>query len=246
MGDSITTNNMLLQPVSVIDWFDIEVDLTWLDDNGDATDNAATGPTDKTFQLTVSLDGSTDWDARDVTILLGASGSGLDSATGDDGGDIVAGHSVTAGTLNSTAVTWQNMSDGAVSTDPGFQITGPRHELNWGDTFTYTGSVSPDSAVTSGTYKVTAILESFKVFAQKADCAAEENMTIDDGGTANDTSDDIIETITVLHMCDDGVSVADDVNSNSDDEIMGAVSNFHDISVMCNKPSIPPRSINAP
>ena len=33
-------------------------------------------------------------------------------------------------------------------------------------------------------------------------------------------------------MCDDGVSVADDVNANSDDEIMGSIQNFHDISVI--------------
>ena len=231
--DSVTSNNELLQPVSVVDWFDIEVDLAWQNDDGTLTDNAATGIEDKTFVLTVSLNGSSNWDARNVSILLGASGDGMSSATGSDGADIAAGHSVMAGTLNASAIVWQNMSDQANASSPGFQQFGERFELNWGDTFTYTGTLEVDSGVQSGTYKVTAALANYKVFAQKGECAAEEDVIIDNGpdGVAG-TEDDIKDTMTVIHMCDDGESVADDVNANSEDEINGAVQNFHDIAVL--------------
>ena len=229
--DSISSNNELLVPVSVVDWFDIEVDLRWDDDQSVDGTEAASGPADKPFTLTISLNGSSNWDARNISIALSASGDGLDSATGSDGGDLTAGHSIMAGTLNSSALIWQDMSDDADASSPDFQINGSRYELNWGETFTYSGVADPDSSIPSGTYKVTAVLESFLVFAQKPDCARMENVTIDDMGT-NDTSDDIIETIEVIHMCDEGVNVADDVNANSEDEIMGGVTNFHDISVV--------------
>ena len=225
--DSISSNNELMVPVSVIDWFDLVVDLEW-----DSGKEAESGSDDKTFTMTVSLNGSTNWDARNVSIGLSAGGNGLASATGSDGGDLVAGHSIMAGTLNASAVIWQDMSDDANASSPDFQVIGTRYELNWGETYSYSGVASPDSGVASGTYKITAILENFMVFAQKPDCAQEENVTIDDMGTPADTSDDIIETMTVIHMCDDGVNVADDVNANSEDEIMGGVSNFHDISVV--------------
>jgi hypothetical protein len=224
--DSISSNNELMVPVSVVDWFDIEVDLRWdLDQSDDGTE-AASGPADKAFTLTISLNGSTNWDARNISIALSASGDGLDSATGSDGGNLTAGHSIMGGTLNSTAIIWQDMSDDANASSPDFQEFGPRYELNWGETFTYSGIVDPDSTIPSGTYKVTAVLEGFLVFAQKADCAREENVTIDPGPPP------IIETRTVIHMCDEGLNVADDVNANSEDEIMGGVTNFHDISVV--------------
>jgi hypothetical protein len=228
--DSISSNNELLVPVSVVDWFDIEVDLAW-----DSGKEAESGPEDKPFTLTISLNGSSSWDARNISIALSASGDGLESATGDPGGedaDLTAGHSIIAGTLNSSAIIWQDMSDDANASAADFQEFGSRYELNWGETFTYSGVADPDSAIASGTYEVTAVLESFLVFAQKPECAREENVTIDDMGTPGDTSDDIIETMQVIHMCDEGVYVADDVNANSEDEIMGGVTNFHDISVV--------------
>ena len=220
--DSISSNNELMVPVSVVDWFDIELDLTW-----DSDKEAESGPGAKDFTLTVSLNGSTDWNARNISIALSAGGDGLDSATGGDSSDdLTAGHSIMAGTQNMNAITWQDMSDDANPTDPGFQEFGERYELNWSETFTYSGTANPDSGVATGTYKITAYLESFKVFAQKPDCAQEEEVTIDPGPPP------VNETREVVHMCDDGLLFADDVNENSDDEIMGGVSNFHDISIV--------------
>ena len=231
--DAIESNNALFVPVSVVDWYDIEVDLTWLDDDGYAVDESASGSDLKEFMLTVSLNGSSNWDARNITIGLTSSGDGMDTSFGEDGGDLSAGHSVMAGTLNATAVVWQDMSDDADINASDFQEFGPRYELSWGDTFTYMGNVSPDSSVASGTYKVVASLTSFKVFSQKPACAQEENMTIDNGPDGVEgTEDDIIDTVTVIHLCDLEESFADDVNANSDDEINGAVSNFHDIAVV--------------
>jgi len=231
--DSISSNNELMVPVSVVDWFDIEVDLSWIDSNGDPTDVSATGSDNKTFTLTVSLDGSSNWDARNISIALSASGNGLSSATGEDAADLAVGHSIMAGTLNNSAIVWQNMSDVANASSPDFQQFGPRYELNWGETFTYTGMVEPDSTITSGTYEVTALLMNFKVLAQKADCMQEEDVIIENGpDNVSGTEDDVIVTMQVIHLCDDGESVADDVNANSEDEIMGGVSNFHDISVV--------------
>lgn len=228
--DNIEANNAISTSVIVVDWYDIEISMEWDENNDDHITGGGTHP----FTMTVSLNGSTNWDARNVSITLAASGTGLTSATGNGGADdLLAGTTVTAGTLNNSALVWQDMSEDADPNASGFQQFGPRSELNWGDTFTYTGAVETDSAVSSGVYEVVATLFSYKIFAQKPDCAQEEEVIIDNGPDGQPGGgDDLTELVNVIHMCDDGESYSDDNNGNNEIELFGSIQNFHDIAVI--------------
>ena len=228
--DSIQSNNALSTFVMVVDWYDIDIDMVWDSNNDDHITGGGTHP----FTMTVSLNGSTNWDARNVSISLLSTGSGLTSATGNSGADdLLAGATTMAGVLNSTALVWQNMSENVDINSSAFQTTGPRYELNWGDTYTYSGAVETDSGVTNGVYDIVATLNSYKIFAQKPDCAADETIIVDNGPDGQPGGgDDIEEIVTIYHMCDDGESVSDGNNANNEAELFGSIQNFHDIAVV--------------
>lgn len=221
--DSDESNNDYLVPVSVVDWFDIVIDLSW-----DSGAIATTGQGPHGFSMDISLNGSTDWSARNVTIGVSASGSGLSSATTTAGDDLTAGISFNAGTFVANATTFMNSEDANNTT------TGPRYVLDWGETASLTGSVTGDTGCTGAcTYTITASLTSYLVYAQR--CQVEEETSIgpgEDGIPGN--ADDDMGMMTKIHFCDDPDNPfnTDDVNANSEAEIHGSITNFNDIGMM--------------
>ena len=75
IGDTEPGNDENEIPVSVVDWTDIIVDLSW--DTGKEIEG---GPGDKAFTLKVTTGGSSEWSARNVTLELDIQGT-LSSAT---------------------------------------------------------------------------------------------------------------------------------------------------------------------
>ena len=72
--DSDLTNNDLAFTVTVRDWYDIAVDLTWDNDDPDDTgENTGTGP--HSFTLSAMVDGSASWDPRNVDLEISFGGS---------------------------------------------------------------------------------------------------------------------------------------------------------------------------
>ena len=64
-------NDEISFPVQVKDWHDIEVDLTWLDSNGDDVNGAVDGTEDVDFKLTVNLAGSMGFmNLRNTTVAI--------------------------------------------------------------------------------------------------------------------------------------------------------------------------------
>ncbi len=76
--DTNLNNNILDYDVDVVDWYDISTELTW--DNGDDPMSGA-GP--HLFTMTAFVDGSADWDPRDVE--MDVTFSGLFQAYMEDG-----------------------------------------------------------------------------------------------------------------------------------------------------------------
>ena len=75
-------NDEISFPVLVKDWHDIEVDLTWLDSNGDEVNGAIDGTDNVDFKLTVNLAGSMSFmNIRNTTVAVTVSGGSVQSST---------------------------------------------------------------------------------------------------------------------------------------------------------------------
>ena len=82
-GDTDITNDEFTVDITVVNWYDISIDLEW----DPATEQAeGAGPHD--FTLTVSTDGSESWSARSVVVDLMITGAALDTAVGSDLADL--------------------------------------------------------------------------------------------------------------------------------------------------------------
>ena len=208
-GDSDPGNDFQEILVSVTEWTDIVVDLSW--DSGKEIEG---GGGDKAFTLSVSTDGSTDWSARSITLALSITGT-LTSATDGAGNDILGTTTVSGvGTLADVETFRHEMDANNTSVDP-------RHTLATPDTWEYFGTVAPDTSGTSGDYSIEVNLVSYVLYGQMAEC--EE--TVERTSAAGDP---IVETN--VHFCE-VTYLQDDVASTSEDEIEGKVQTFHDIGI---------------
>ena len=76
-------NDEISFPVLVKDWHDIEVDLTWLDENGNEVNGAVDGEGDVDFKLTVNLAGSMGFmNLRNTTVSVTVTGGTVQSSSG--------------------------------------------------------------------------------------------------------------------------------------------------------------------
>ena len=228
-GDDDEANDMSTVDFTVVNWYDLGVELSW----DDGEDPSTSGVHD--FTMSVVSDGSEEWSARSVTVDLVVSGAPLTSAeTG--GNDILGTSEHVAGTSQVVEVFFNVSAD---CLDPGpDNVTGtaddgpcdPRNGngtrtvIDFGVAWTLAGSVNVDGNA-DGSYTIEAILKNYTIFGAAAECVEtwEEETTDPNNNT-------IRETKSSNNMCEVDVET-DDNNSNNEDDISGYIGSFHDIGV---------------
>jgi len=234
-GDDDITNDEFTVDITVVNWYDINVDLEW-----DPSVEQAEGSGPHDFTLTVSTDGSEDWSARNVNIDLMITGAALDTAVDADNNDITGTTTHDAGSAQTVEVFF---NESAPCTDPGpDNITGTADDgpcdarngdgsrlvIDYQDSWTYSGTVTPDANANGG-YQVEAVLVDYTLYGAAAECQEEGEVTIDNGPDGVEgTGDDITEMRTFNNVCEVPVST-DDNNSNNEDKITGFIGSFHNI-----------------
>ena len=211
VGDADAGNDYAENPVSVVDWTDVIVDLAW--DSGKEIEG---GAGDKAFTLTVETGGSSAWSARSITVELEIMGT-LSSALDNNGNDIMGTTTVTEfGTYGMTE-TWRHEQDANNSTSDN------RYVMDFQDQSEWFGVVSPDTSGDSGDYSISVNVVSYVVYGQLPDC--EETTTGNSSQQQNGTTE-----MTYIHFCE--VTFYQDGDAaTSEDEIEGKVQTFHDIGV---------------
>ena len=143
-------NNELSVPVVVRNYFDVEVDLTWLE-NGAPISGSVDGDGDKDFQLSVSLNspGNPSMSIRNASVQMTYT-----DVTSPDPVSITVG-------LSSTVNTRESVGSGTPA-QTGTRLIVGSTGTNTSHVGVFTGSVTP--AITSGQYSVTAVLTEYVVY----------------------------------------------------------------------------------
>ena len=207
--------------VEVVDYLDIEVDIAWTDGSV-----VATGEGVKNFEISVKLNGSTDFITHDLSIEIDVSGD-VSAAEGPNGFDLMAAtlgslvHTENVGT-DQIVMVYQNETD---VTD---NITDTRtimsNDINNG-VWTYAGSVTPDSSNQEAAYSVDVSLGGYSLYGQFESCIRTNTTTV----TNPDGSEETIEDV-YADFCEESYS-KDAITNNNADEITGTLSTFHDIRI---------------
>jgi hypothetical protein len=218
IGDSDVGNDQIIgHYVSVVDWTDIVLDLSW--DSGKEVEG---GSGDKAFTLTVGSGGSSSWIAKSIVVQLVVEGT-LTSAV-DSSGNTIMGTTLLGtdnttlgggfGTWSESEETYRNGEDDANTTE------GERHVLEFLTNDTWYGVVSPNTTGESGDYSVEANLVSYVMYGQLPDCVR----TVDDRDANGTGARDVVDYCEVT-IGTDGEA------ANNEDTIEGKVQTFHDIGV---------------
>ena len=234
-GDDDITNDEFTVDITVVNWYDIGVDLDW---SPSVSQAEGAGPHD--FSLTVSTDGSEEWSARSVTIDLMITGAALDTAVDADSNDITGTTTHEAGSAQTVEVFF---NESAPCDDPGpDNITGTADDgpcdarngngsrlvIDYQDSWTYTGTVTPDANANGG-YQVEAVLVNYTLYGAAAECQETGDVSIDPGpDNISGNEDDIRESRTFNNICEVDVET-DDNNSNNEDKITGFIGSYHNI-----------------
>ena len=214
-GDTDVGNDEQEIDVSVVDWTDIVVDLSW--DNTPVKE-VETGGGTKNFKLSVSTDGSTSWSARNVTLQLEVVGV-VDSAMEIQGGSDILGTTTHSEFGNyGMAETFRHEEDDTNFTNDS------RYVIDFEDEYEWFGYVIPDTTGDSGEYSVSVSLVSYVVYGQQPGC----EQTILGNITGNNSSE--IEDQTFMHFCEI-VYETDSNAATSEDIIEGQIQTFHDIGI---------------
>ena len=147
-------NNELSVAVTVRDYYDVAVDLTWLDGSGAPVSGSVDGSGAKDFQVSVSLTspGQPSMTIRNASVTMTYSGIDL----GDqDAPSFTVGHSATVDT-------YEVLGSGTPATT-GTRLVVGADGLNGSHVGIATGSITPP-AVSSGQYSVTAVLSEYVVY----------------------------------------------------------------------------------
>ena len=168
--DADTSNDAELVYVIVEDWYDIEVDLTWLDGAGEEMDTSsldASSLQSAQFKLTVTADGSENFNPREVNIRLETSGQ---VATATLGSDNIKGISyVTVGTTQ-TVETYAN------ETDPNATQTNSRSVLSYQTAWEMSGELIPTGDA-NAQFEITAEVANYTLYGQYDECVESEEAT---------------------------------------------------------------------
>ncbi|MDB2322551.1 hypothetical protein N9V20_01275 [Candidatus Poseidoniales archaeon] len=206
-SDADAGNNAQTIEVSVEDWYDIQVDLSW--DTGAV---AETGPGAKDWTLAVTANGSSTFDPRDVTIRLKSSGD-VTALQDDDGTDLLAGPDPWYDLVVGTPTTVETFTN--VSTEPPTTLNGTRNVLSYLTTYTYSGSLAFNAEADEASYGLAAQLLSYTQYAQWNSCEEIDS-------TTNETLE---------HLCEEELT-QDSYSSTDSDEILGSAATFHDIGIV--------------
>ena len=203
-GDVDAGNDAQTIEVTVVNWYDIQVDLSW--DSGEA---AESGPGVKAWTLSVLANGSDTFNPREVVIRL-KSGGDVTGLTSTVDGDLLGGafYDVTVGTAT-TVETFTN-----VSTEPPTITNATRNVLAYNTEWTYTGELTFDSNKSDSIYELTAQLLSYTQYSQWDSC-------VETDPTTNET---------LNHICEEEFT-QDSYPETNEDEILGSASTYHDIRV---------------
>ena len=215
LDDADPGNDVQQITVSVINWVDIAIELSW-DENDDGND-VMTGGGQHDFTLTVTSNGSADngFNPRNVSVELNIFGD-LETAQSIPAGDDLMGkHTVIAGTSGQTVETFRH------GEDPNNVTNEARTVLNYQTTWTYHGSILPSDVVDNAVYTIEASLLNYVDYDAFESCW--ETISTDDGnGTSTET--------TYYHMCEE-VQNSDDYPNSNRDAINGYTNNYHDIRI---------------
>ena len=146
-------NNELSVAVTVRDYFDVAVDLTWLDGNGAPISGSVDGGDDKTFQVSVSLTSPSQPSMTIRNASVSMTYDNIDSTTGAS--SYTVGHSAT--------VDIRETLGSGTPAQTGTRLIVGSDGLNGSHVGTATASITPP-AVSSGQYSVTAVLTQYVVY----------------------------------------------------------------------------------
>ena len=170
--DADTSNNAELVYVLVEDWYDVQVELTWLDNNGDEMETSsldASSMEKAPFKLTVTADGSEIFNPREVYIRMETSGK-VDIATLSDGRDVKGIKFFTVGTPTSNVEIFSN------ETDPNATQFGNRAVLGYQSAWEMSGELIP-SADANAQFEISAEVVNYTLFGQYEDCVESTEAT---------------------------------------------------------------------
>ncbi|MGA0352844.1 MAG: hypothetical protein ACO3NY_04235 [Poseidonia sp.] len=168
--DADTSNDAELVYVIVEDWYDIEVDLTWLDGAGeemDASSLDASSLSSAQFKLTVTADGSEVFNPREVNIRLETSGQIATATLGSD--DIKGISYVTVGTT-------QTVDIFANETDPNATQSASRSVLSYQTSWEMSGELIPTTDA-NAQFEITAEVQNYTLYGQYDDCVESTEAT---------------------------------------------------------------------
>tara|TARA_B100001996_G_scaffold380334_2_gene367592 strand:+ start:5250 stop:8402 length:3153 start_codon:yes stop_codon:yes gene_type:complete len=220
LGDSDPANDYQEHLVSVTDWTDIILDLSW-----DSGKDVESGSTQKSFTLTATTGGSSDWSARNITVALDVQGTLSQTLNDNSGSDCNGGSMDILGvtTLPGTCFgTEGSVETFRHETDANNTTSASRVYMNFGDNSSWNGAVTPDASGDSGDYSISVSLVSYVVYGQQPEC---EEMVEELLNGTNMTVE-----VSRLHFCEVSKEQDDDA-STSEDEITGMIETYHDIGI---------------
>ncbi len=245
--DTDLTNNDMTYTVTVQHYQDIVVDLCWTDGpSGDckaspANHDSVQGAGPHNFMLTVSAEGSTDWQPRNTAFSVEFGGSYVDDETGIFEGNTFmnTGQSGSTMTINAgetaTVDVWHNVSEAAQTvTDANDLVANPctnadnpcaqdRTVMVFETTYTYRGVIKGDEGSSNSgstapaSFSITAMMTGFDTYAPSEGAA---------GGLGADGEEEAPSEIWSEQATD-----YDDRTGNNDGVLSGYFSVFHDIGV---------------
>ena len=215
--------------VKVEEYLDIEVEVEWTGVNAEGNPvnpDFATGGDAKSFTVTVTMNGSTDFLTYNLSVLINVGGD-LDDATGDGGVDLRS-ESSNGGFLlmigdEQNVIVRENVSD------PTDNVTGDRFifsDFTNGGEWTYNGTVTPDtSGNTEANYFVDVSLNTFNLMDVYDSCAETYIVNVTDADGNEEQEDQTFDWV-----CEEEQR-RDAITRNNVDEITGSTQTFHDIRV---------------
>jgi len=215
-SDADIANNVEQVYVEVVDWYDIEVDLSW--DNYEGGDAKQVTSTDF-FTLDVTATGSSTFNPRNVSIRLAISGDVDAAQVSLDGGnyDLLQNAGITvleAGTAQ-TVRTFENESDPSDFTEASRAI------LDYETTWSVSGSITPSTSEDTARFTIEAELIGYAGYGQYDECVEVFDNSNEQEG----------ENITTWnHFCEVDIN-NDDRPATDEDAISGSKETFHDIAI---------------